>query len=220
MDDEFEVPTVPFEELIGATSSRVVSIVADQGEGAGFFVMPDGVIATNRHVVGFARKVLVRLANTRELSGQVVRSRRDLDLAFVKVDAQLQALPLRADTSLKVGQPVVASADLAAGALGYCPMCGKSARTVHKSCQNCGALVAPHAATCSWRVRRSASPATKYASSARDPSSGSTAKKLMRSSSACPITQMRSMTASWTSSALASSTGSAARRRHRRPPRS
>jgi S1-C subfamily serine protease len=98
------------EDLVLALTPKVVSILApNSGEGAGFFVAPDGILATNKHVVGSATEVTVRLADTREIQGKVLRAYPDVDLAFVKVDVHMKELPLVAsDGSIKVGQSVVA----------------------------------------------------------------------------------------------------------------
>jgi len=101
---------VPLEELLQALTPKVVSILTPgSGEGAGFFVASDGIVATNRHVVGTASQVTVRLADTREVQGKVLRAFPDVDLAFVKVNVQMQELPLAPPgASLKVGQSVIA----------------------------------------------------------------------------------------------------------------
>jgi S1-C subfamily serine protease len=101
---------ISLEDLVETLTPKVVSILTpDHGEGAGFFVTSDGIVATNKHVVGSFTEVTVRLADTREVTGRVVRAYPDVDLAFIKVDIHLKEKPLAmADTSLRVGQSVVA----------------------------------------------------------------------------------------------------------------
>lgn len=79
------------------------------GLGTGF-VVADGLIATNLHVIGEGRPVTVRLSDGKSYEATVVHaSDRRLDLAVVRIDAKgLTPLPLGDDKGLKVGQPLVA----------------------------------------------------------------------------------------------------------------
>jgi hypothetical protein len=62
------------------------------GPGTGFFVLPDGVLATTRHVVGGLERITVSLHNGRQLTGEVIRSYPALDLAFVRIDERVPSL--------------------------------------------------------------------------------------------------------------------------------
>ncbi len=109
MESEEGHAPLPLEELLQTLTPKVVSVLRPDGaEGAGFFVSGNGVLVTNRHVVGTASEVIVRLADTREIHGQVRRSFPDVDLAFVKVDVPIEGLRMAPSKTLKVGQPVVA----------------------------------------------------------------------------------------------------------------
>ena len=81
-----------------------------QGLGTGFIISPDGLIATNLHVIGEARPVRVQLADGRELPVvSIVAHDRKLDLALLKIDAKdLPTLELGDSDTLKQGQSVVA----------------------------------------------------------------------------------------------------------------
>lgn len=66
-----------------------------QGAGSGFIVDPSGLIVTNNHVVGHADKIVVSLADGRQLPARVL-GRDDLtDIAVIKVTS---ATPLPAVT--------------------------------------------------------------------------------------------------------------------------
>ncbi len=80
------------------------------GLGTGFVVRPDGLIATNLHVIGEARPISVQLADGRRQEVVAVEaSDRGLDLALIRIKAtNLPALELGDSDRLKQGQPVVA----------------------------------------------------------------------------------------------------------------
>lgn len=104
------------EELFAKAKESVVVITADgrtAGRGAlgsGFFVSPDGLIATNLHVIGEGRPIRVRTISGRRLEVTGIHaSDRQLDLAILRVDAKdLPALPLGTDKEVKDGAAVIA----------------------------------------------------------------------------------------------------------------
>lgn len=81
-----------------------------QGIGTGFVISPDGLIATNLHVIGEGRGIEVQLENGKNYEVTEVRAfDRHLDLALIKIDAQdLPALSLGDSDQLVQGQSVVA----------------------------------------------------------------------------------------------------------------
>ena len=81
-----------------------------RGVGTGFVVHPDGLVATNLHVVGEARPIRVTLSDGKVHAATAVHAfDRRLDLAVVKIDARgLPALPLADSDALQQGQEVVA----------------------------------------------------------------------------------------------------------------
>jgi regulator of sirC expression with transglutaminase-like and TPR domain len=81
-----------------------------QGLGSGFIIAPDGLIATNLHVIGEARPVAVQTADGRKYDVVAVEAYdRPLDLAVIRIDAKnLPALALGNSDALKQGQGVVA----------------------------------------------------------------------------------------------------------------
>jgi S1-C subfamily serine protease/regulator of sirC expression with transglutaminase-like and TPR domain len=78
--------------------------------GSGFVISPEGLIATNYHVIGEGRGVRVQLADGRQFEATAVHAfDRQLDLALVKIDAKdLQPLALGDSDAVKQGQSVLA----------------------------------------------------------------------------------------------------------------
>ena len=78
------------------------------GLGTGF-VIADGLVATNLHVIGEGRPIRVRLPDGKiHDATEVHASDRRLDLAIVRIAAKgLKPLPLGDDKALKSGQPLV-----------------------------------------------------------------------------------------------------------------
>ena len=99
----------PLTKNIDNLRTEVVTIVRDDGaSGSGFFVSQDGYLLTNKHVVGGAKYVKVKLPSGMELVGEVVRVEGDRDVALVKAPvSRVQAIPLRAG-DLKIGEDVYA----------------------------------------------------------------------------------------------------------------
>lgn len=88
--------------------AAAVTVFAGGGQGSGFFISDDGYILTNRHVVGEAETVSVRLLVGVELTGRVLRRHVERDVALVKVDlGRTQPLPLRLEAA-RLGEEVYA----------------------------------------------------------------------------------------------------------------
>ena len=108
------IPSV--EELVMTVRPSVVTIRHvgrggnDAGLGTGFIISPDGLIATNLHVIGEARPISVELADGRIFDvTEIHATDRNADVAVIRIDAEgLQPLDLAASSSLRDGQEVVA----------------------------------------------------------------------------------------------------------------
>jgi serine protease Do len=82
-----------------------------QGQGSGFVWDKAGHIVTNNHVVAGAEKITVTFPDNTSVSGEVVGTDPNSDLAVVKVDLpadQLYPVQLGDSTRVKVGQLAVA----------------------------------------------------------------------------------------------------------------
>ncbi len=101
------------ERRVQEMTVRVRSLGCEQfGVGSGF-VLPDGVVVTNRHVIEQPREVTVNTWDGRSLSAEVVGLAQDTDLALLRLDdatglpvAELRPDPVRrGEQVLAVGYP-------------------------------------------------------------------------------------------------------------------
>lgn len=85
--------------------------ITEVGSGSGFIIdSKNGYIITNNHVIQGAEKIMVSLADGRNLEGKLVGGDRRTDLAVVKVSdtSNLTAVQIGDSSKLQVGEPVVA----------------------------------------------------------------------------------------------------------------
>ncbi|RQR52858.1 Do family serine endopeptidase [Burkholderia sp. Bp9140] len=75
-------PLAPF------LARRVIGNREEVSLGSGFIVSEDGVILTNRHVVGDAATVDVKLTDKRQFKGRVIGSDPVSDVAVIRIDAR------------------------------------------------------------------------------------------------------------------------------------
>ena len=92
---------------------RIDVLAADgrrRGSGSGVVVSPDGLLLTNSHVVGDARRVDVTGLDGRTLSGRILGTDPDTDLALVRVeeDVRLAAARLGDSKALRRGEIAIA----------------------------------------------------------------------------------------------------------------
>lgn len=79
------------------------------GQGSGFVISADGYILTNNHVVQDAEKITVVFSDGKELSGKVIGTDPNTDIALVKVEAEdLPFLTLGDSDHTDVGELVMA----------------------------------------------------------------------------------------------------------------
>ena len=89
--------------------SAVVTIELPDGSGSGFAVRPDGVLATNRHVIAGHTTARISFFDGNDTTARVIQSFRDVDLAFLLAEEPVrQVLPLHNGEQLRVGQEVFA----------------------------------------------------------------------------------------------------------------
>lgn len=93
-----------------ASLHRTVGIFGGlNGDGTGFFVTPDGIVATTRHVVGGDPQVSYEISGGRRGKGVVVRSFPQYDLAFVQTGLRVgQLLPISSAPIIADNTPITA----------------------------------------------------------------------------------------------------------------
>jgi serine protease Do len=79
--------------------------------GTGFIIDEDGYILTNNHVIENASELTVVLSNKKEVSGKVIGSDPETDVAVVKIDARHaagRAAPLGDSDAIRIGDWAIA----------------------------------------------------------------------------------------------------------------
>jgi len=101
-----------FEEFFGQFNGQAPQQRArrEQSLGTGFIISEDGYILTNNHVVSGADEVMVKLADGRELKGEIKGADEKLDLALIKISdkEKFHAADLGDSDALEVGEWVMA----------------------------------------------------------------------------------------------------------------
>ncbi len=85
-----------------------------RGNGTGFFISNDGYLITNYHVIKGSKNITVITFSGTRLPAQFIRGDPKNDLALLKVDATIKALPLsdsgdltRGDRVITLGYPLI-----------------------------------------------------------------------------------------------------------------
>ena len=98
-----------FTEAASKVRDSVITVAVGKSTGAGFIVNSDGSAVTNKHVVGDAKSVSVKLRNGEQLTAEVVKASTEQDLCLLKLDRQhLPAVQFASSKKLKQGQDVAA----------------------------------------------------------------------------------------------------------------
>lgn len=87
----------------------IVAVITEAGFGTGFVISPDGLIATNLHVVAGQSKVVVVLKGTKVPVTEVFGDDPERDLVILRIPAgNLAPLPLGDSNGVRPGESVVA----------------------------------------------------------------------------------------------------------------
>lgn len=99
------------EPFNGGNSSNKGNNIVETGSGSGFIIdAAKGYIVTNNHVVDGAKKLVVTLADGRNVDAKLIGADARTDLAVLQISdtKNLTAVQLGDSTKLQVGEPVVA----------------------------------------------------------------------------------------------------------------
>jgi S1-C subfamily serine protease len=97
-------------DVVGTTIDQMGRFSTESWAGSGFVFAPDGLIATNAHVVDGADQITVTLSDGSTLTASLVGSDSALDLALIRVPrTDLVPLELAEDLTLQVGDFVIAA---------------------------------------------------------------------------------------------------------------
>jgi serine protease Do len=101
------LPIDPRAVIAEARPSLVTVFAKRYGAGAGILWNADGLVLTNRHVLGH-QKPKVLLADERQFDAEVVASDEEIDLALLRIDGnELLAARIGDSTQLRVGELVL-----------------------------------------------------------------------------------------------------------------
>jgi S1-C subfamily serine protease len=79
---------VPTEEIVRGALPTVVVISTANGSGTGFFIASNGLLATNRHVVGNHPSVMVTMPSGKSIESTGIFAEEGRDLAIIKVPVE------------------------------------------------------------------------------------------------------------------------------------
>jgi len=92
--ETLQQPTISFQQQVASALTRVVGIKSPKGSGTGFIADKTGILLTNRHVVGSAKKVEITYSDGSKKDGDVIFRDREIDLAVIKVANPPKVTPL------------------------------------------------------------------------------------------------------------------------------
>jgi len=97
-------------EIAARSTPSVVSVRTEQSLGTGFVVSPDGLIATNLHVIAGNSQITVTLSDHREFQVvEIWNGDRQRDLVIMRIQAKkLPVIPLGNSDDIRAGDSIVA----------------------------------------------------------------------------------------------------------------
>ena len=100
----------PIADVTENALPSVVHIIAGTSSGTGFIINEGGVVVTNKHVVGEAPVITIRLVDGTDYTGRVIERHPTLDIAYVSIDSTRTFTPVAIGNSdeVRVGQEVIA----------------------------------------------------------------------------------------------------------------
>jgi len=96
--------------VIEKVRKSIVTIQTEESIGTGFIADKRGIVITNAHVVGSAKRCKVTLFDKDELEGRVLLSYFSKDIAFIKIETEksLHQARMPQERDYKIGDSVIA----------------------------------------------------------------------------------------------------------------
>jgi hypothetical protein len=94
------------EQLYAKVAPSCVRVSTETGHGTGFFIRRGGYVITNKHVIAGAKKVVVKLDDSRSFDAEVLAQGADLDLAILKIQFEdHEFLRFQTPDNVRIGTP-------------------------------------------------------------------------------------------------------------------
>ena len=103
-----KVKSADFSSIIDNVIQSVVSVGTDKGQGSGVVVDDKGFIVTNWHVVQGANIIRVLTYDNKVYDAELLAYNDNVDVAVLKVNADLRSLRFDNSDNVKVGERVIA----------------------------------------------------------------------------------------------------------------
>ncbi len=103
-----QVQSKDFTSIIDDALNSVVSITTDKSQGSGTIIGSEGFIVTNHHVVSDANIIRVATYGGKAYDAQLIGYNGLVDIAVIKVDAELPSLQFGNSDNALVGEKVIA----------------------------------------------------------------------------------------------------------------
>lgn len=100
-------------DVVREVEASVVAVLTEVGEGSGVVWSSDGIVVTNEHVIGLARRIQVGFADGRRVPAQLIAADPLTDLAVLEVERSdlpaatfAEELPDVGELAIAVGNPL------------------------------------------------------------------------------------------------------------------
>lgn len=103
-----QVESTDFSAIIDDVIKSVVSVVTNVGQGSGVVIDDRGFIVTNHHVIDGASIIRILTSDDQVYDATLIGFNENLDIAVLKVDAELRRLRFGNSDDVKIGERVIA----------------------------------------------------------------------------------------------------------------
>lgn len=103
-----QVESTDFSAIIDDVIKSVVSIGTNVGQGSGVVIDDRGFIVTNHHVIDGASIIRILTSDDKVYDATLIGINENLDIAVLKVDAELRRLRFADSDDVKIGERVIA----------------------------------------------------------------------------------------------------------------